>query len=126
MPHWQHEQMDTLMNKFAVFFSLFLFSAIGFASSLNDFTPIKITENLNGLHLTIESKMVQRISVVKLTNKENIPVFCAVTFKDGPSPASVRRTTLSAGGSKLLSKGFGRNLNALRLNVDCQKKVAKA
>jgi len=118
--------MDTLMIRITTLLSLFLFSTLSFASSLNDFTPIKIKKNLNGLHLTIESKMVDRISVVKLTNKESIPVSCAVAFKDGPSPASVRRTSLVAGGSKLLSKAFGRSLNGLRLNVDCHKKVAEA
>ena len=92
------------------------------ASSLNDFTPIKIKENLNGLQLKIESKMVDKISVVKLTNQEAIAVSCSVVFKDGPSPASTRRTSLAPGGSKLLSKAFGRSLNGLRLEVDCHKK----
>lgn len=92
------------------------------ASSLSDFTPIKIKENLNGLNLIIESKMVNKISVVKITSKESTSVNCRVTFKDGPSPASIRRTSLAPGGSKLLSKAFGRSLNGLRLEVDCQKK----
>lgn len=106
--------------------SFLLFSHVSTASSLNDFTPIKIKENLNGLHLVIESKMVDKIGVVKITNKEAMAVSCSVTFKDGPSPASVRRTSLVAGGSKLLSKAFGRSLNGLRLKVDCQKKTAEA
>jgi len=102
------------------------FAPISSASSLSDFTPIKIKENLNGLNLLIESKMVDKISAVKLTNKETLLVHCSVTFKDGPSPASVRRTSLKPGSSKLLSKGFGRSLNALRLIVDCQKKFTEA
>ena len=106
--------------------SFVLFSSFSFASTLSDFTPIKIKENLNGLQLTIESKMVDKISVVKLTNKESAPVSCRVKFKDGPSPTSIRRTTITAGGSKLLSKAFGRSLNGLHLSVDCHRKVTQA
>ncbi len=106
--------------------TLIPFALLSSASSLNDFTPIKINENLNGLDLIIESKMVDKISVVKITNKESLLVKCSVTFKDGPSPASTRRTSLKPGSSKLLSKGFGRSLNALRLSVDCNKKLTEA
>ncbi len=105
----------------AVFFVLL--ASVSFASSLSDFTPTKIKENLHDLQITVEAKMVDKVSVVKFINKESIPVSCSVTFKDGPSPASTRRTTIAAGGSKILHKAFGRSLIGLRLSVNCQEKM---
>ena len=112
----------TYLKAFVAIFFVLLASE-SFASSLSDFTPTKIKENLNDLQLTIEAKMVGKVSAVKFTNKESIPVSCSVTFIDGPSPASTRRTTIAANGSKILHKAFGRSLIGLRLNVNCQKKI---
>lgn len=84
-------------------------------------TPVFVNETLNDLDITVESSLLGLKGMAFVQNNEEQPVFCHVTFKNGPELPIKRRETINPGIKKIFEANMNRSIVKLTIDVVCDK-----
>lgn len=85
----------------------------------NQAFPIEIDLQAEGLDVTASSSRNGNVALVTLANAGAGQALCEVTFVNGPERPPLRRIRLEPGEEGLVSQAFKREVNRIRVTVDC-------
>ena len=105
---------------YAVSFAVVFMLLQGMAFNVSA-TPIFVNETLNDLDITVESSLLGLKGMAFVQNNEEQPVFCHVTFKNGPELPIKRRERVNPGIKKIFEANMNRSIVKLTIDVVCDK-----
>lgn len=82
--------------------------------------PVEVELKSQGVSIAATSGYLSNIATVTLVNQGQHAALCEATFVNGPERPSASRVRIKAGEKTVLTQAFFRQINRVRVTVDCK------